>query len=747
MHEFFAEKRLVFRELREDRDDTAETAAGLANKKFDSPEGIKIMEQSRDIRRILTKKGIFNQKEQQIWEDKLNNLMRSESLSSAELSNLEMQLESEQSKIQGLVEGYTQQVMNNKREAFAVDSSRNLDTASEYIEWFKALPNEDSKAQWDKVRAYGKLSDEIRERIELRKQIVKLRPDLAKEVTKWRRSEMQDRLEEIEACDKRINLYESWLDRDKEHFGDKSIEKFKKELRDLTPEQLDKWIEKYPEETLKPRKELTDKFKSLPKEFQDSGFSKLSRHEKVEFFQDLERKIERDFDQEVDKVKSSIWSKESKEATKKFFRQVPLKMKAELLIKMRNGEMVKEDEKLTKEYNGFSKDVREMEPYTLRKWENCSIQKKMEMIEQIKKEEKLIKQAVKLLDYYEKSKVISAETSAAMFDFYKNGTDFKGRVREVGNFSSLILPRKKLLDDFESLDPKAQTKFSKFYQAGYRDRLKLFNEAEEYNNELIADKKTEKTPAKAEKVSEDEEKSKKMITSLQSKAKAYEEADKLEESLAMHETVLEGDPKNPLSLKKKEELTMLIEARDVSKDPKIVEALEKAAQMESMKSELEKIAIVREIFADAERKKYKHAGQEDVRKQKTHLHGDERALHDELVKQSGGEYVIDEHGEVQQVRKMDVLKFGNRDGQVHSAKEALRELGHDEHLPVQFEDETRGARSDHNKVEDDIAKREEMAAKELLKRSKGQVKGKPDKLEEAAAKIVEEQIDKKRTRI
>ncbi|MFC1655637.1 hypothetical protein ACFL3C_02095 [Patescibacteria group bacterium] len=753
MHDFFAERRLVFNERApKDREDREGAVENLANRRNDVTETQDILQRSAVFRRRLAEGGVLNKKEQKKWEDKLENLMHSESLSPNELAALERQLEGQQNRIRNRVDNYTQRVMGNVKEAFTEDS------AKEYIEWFKELPEEDITAEWDQARAERKLTDEIRERVELRKEIVKLRPDLAKEVTKWRRHEMRDRLEELRECDKRINLYESWLDRDAKHFSKESIGKFKKQLRDLTPEKLDEWIAVYKEETLKPREALTEKFKTLPKEFQDSSFKELRRRDKVKFFENLNRQLERDFDREVEAVKSTTWSKESKDATKKFFKQAPLQLKAKLLKKLESGEMLKEDEKLTNEYKGFSDDVLDLEPHTVRKWENCSIDKKKEMIKQMKREEKLMKRAVKLLDYYEKNRVIGPQTRADMFEYYKHGTDFKGRTREIGGFASMILPRKNLLDDFENLDPKAQTKFSKFYKEGYRERLKLFNAANDYNDELIAEKTEKKDTAKVEKKqgkeSADEERSERMITSLQSKAKIYEEIGKLQEALAMHETVLEGDPQNALSKKKQEELTMLLEAQGTTEDPDILEALENIAKSESMKAELEKIAIVREVFADSERKAHKHAGQEDVTKQTTHLSADEKALHEELVKQSGGKLGINEKKQVKENQKFDVLKFGNEVGQVHNAKRALQELGHDDHLPAQFVDESRGTRSDHNKVRDDIDKREALAKRELEKRSKGILKPKKgisekkreEEIAQAAKKVVGKGVKKRRIR-
>jgi DNA-directed RNA polymerase subunit F len=772
MDNIFRERRLVCfgaENVRnyEDQESADAVAGGLERRDFkDTKAGQDIDNRLLSLRNDIMKCDLLKQDEQQEWQRRIIDA-RQKNLTEQEVEKLESEFADQYGDIKNLVTNYTEKVMDHRETAFAYDPGKNVDVAQEYVEWFN------KQDRLEQQRAWEKLDDEIVEREDLRDKILKIRPDLEDKVKTLDRTNRKKLIGELEQCDANCKVYEGMLELNKDYFHD--VEMYKKEFADQTLQEQKRWIRLFPQ-VIAERKELVDEFRDLPKEFQEDKFYALPSTKKKEYLKKLEKDLVKDFDREVDRIESTTWSKDSKEFTKKTFRDIPtLKIKAEFLIKLKNGEITKEDAKLTEQYKKYSKELRNIDGYTIKEWENSPIKDKKEMLKKMEAEEKMLTAFTTITDKERDNQVISKKTHKRYRDRYVS-FNISQRSIELREIVFAMAERRKLMNQFEKLEPEAQTKFKdSFYPRGHRARLQAYSEASLMNQKLKAKKdaekagekaeqkatkgKLEKTPEKASAESANKLEAKDVqavVKDYHNLADAYEDQGKLEKAVTMHEAVLRLDPQNALSIKRKKELDIKIEASEMWKDEKVFEALESASTSASLQEEMFNLNLIEQLFRDQEKWIHESSGAEDITKRKRNRTDDfEQQVHERITENTSGAYIVDDDGKMREVMFVDVGKLGNRREDVFKLQEKLRYKKQNEHLTdVTFQDEMTGKHTTITETHQRIDKRKDEAAKELLKRTRGrgklkQKEGMPtektDKdIRETAKKVIEKKMASKK---
>lgn len=662
-------------------------------------EGRDIFEKQKDLRKRIDASDLLTDEDKQVWNRKLENSQNN--LSSSQLRTLQEEFAREQSTIKGMVDTYTRKVMDNKDGAFAVDATRNIDTASDYLKWFE------NQSSSEKQAALQVLDADIDERKVLRKQLLgKLDK---KEVIKMRRSEMKNKLRELESVEANSTRYKSMLQKDSKLFHD--INLYIEAFEDLTPQEQEDWMRRYEEEIAKPRRELVETHDSLPKRFQSSNFLKMPSQKKQEYLETTETKIERQYTSQINKIPTDIWSEESKRfAIDDFMRLDSITKKAQWLEFLPNA--VKEEEKLVKQYkNPKFKEVKEMSAYSKKKWERSRFEDKEEMLKSMEAEVTLLYIFKSILDKSTKDKVISKKTRQRYMDMYNDGNLSSRRIA-VRTIMTALNPRRGLLQDFEKLNPEAQRKFSDFYDRGHKARLEIYKKAKMYEAENALEEPEKQEENAPEALEQGEVKQ--IVEKLQKQAENSEQLGNLEKALGLHEAVLAMHPENELSKNKVDQLKMELDAIETASDENVLEAVDKQLRRPAAQEEIKHIELAQKILEDKEEVVTRARGNENLGKQNAHLgeNSSDKAIHEELVKQSGGEKVIDRQGRARKVQKIDVGKLGTVSNDTTQIEKDLRNLSDRNNLEgIQLVDTDAGKISTLDEAKRRLQKRkEELAA-------------------------------------
>ncbi len=322
----FTEKRLVFWAKKSpegsSKIDNAEEGATMIDegRAENTKEVRDIQKGQSELRDKIASNDLLTEKDKKKWDKKLEEMQAG--MSADAIKQLEHEFEQEQKTIKNMVDTYTKKVIDNKEEAFAIDANRNIDTAREYLQWFE------TQTYSEKQAALKALDDEIHERKTLRQKLLK-RLD-KKDVIKMRRSEMKDKLKELDVVENNVAQYKKMLKKDIKLFHD--INLYIEAFEDLTPQEQEDWIRRYEEEIAKPRRKLVKTHESLPKQFQHNNFLSFSSKEKRQYLESTEKVIEKQYVQRVQKIPKEIWSEQSKRfAVDDFMRLDSLEQKAQWL--------------------------------------------------------------------------------------------------------------------------------------------------------------------------------------------------------------------------------------------------------------------------------------------------------------------------------------------------------------------------------------------------------------------------------
>ncbi|MFC1600325.1 hypothetical protein ACFL3T_04825, partial [Patescibacteria group bacterium] len=332
---FFAERKLIFERNPERHEDDVNTVSeGLRKQNYQNiQEAQRVMQEQSALREKLDLSEVLTDKDKSNWKTKLDRA-KTQAISETEMKKLTQEFEQQQGEIKGMVDKYTNKVMENKIEAFTPD------TADEYVQWFE-------KQTYDKkVNAFKKIDEDIKERLALRKKLL-TRFD-KKDVYKMERTEMKEKVKILEQIEKNIKDYTNLIKKDERLFHDADM--YISEFEDQTLEEQARWLRAYEKEIKAPRKAIVDIYDKLPKKYQnDSKFFSVGLKEKQQFLEKLDGKIEQEYIAEVNKTDNEVMSQNSKRfAIVDFLRLSDIAQKAMWLEQLPKS--IKAEKKLAKEY-------------------------------------------------------------------------------------------------------------------------------------------------------------------------------------------------------------------------------------------------------------------------------------------------------------------------------------------------------------------------------------------------------------
>ncbi len=653
-----------------------------------------------DLRKKISSSDLLTDEDKQVWDRKLENAQSN--LSTSEIRRLQEDFAKEQSSIKGMVDTYTRKVMDSKEEAFAIDKARDIDTARDYLKWFE------TQSYSDKQSALNALDAEIDDRKNLRRKLLTKLDK--KEVTKMRRSEMKDKLKELDVVEANSARYKSLLQKDSKLFHD--INLYIEAFEDLTPQEQEDWMRRYEDEIAKPRRTLVETHDGLPKKFQNSNFLKMPSRKKQEYLEGVETKINREYQADVKQIPSDVWSDELKRISVNYFMDLKsLSTKARWLEFL--PEAVKKDKEFAKQYNNPKfKDIKKMPDYSKKEWSKLQFtEDKEKMLKSMEAEVALLDTFTSIMDKSVDDKVISEKTKDRYMDMYNDGK-LSSRRMAVRSIMTALAPRRSLLEDFKKLNPETQKQFSDFYDRGHKARLEIYKKAKthetENNIEEAAEQKTEEPEAL------EQNDVKQIVEKLQKQADASEQLGNLEKALGLHEAVIAMHPENEHSKNKIDQLNMELNALEAASDENVLEAVDNQLRSSSAQEELKHIRLAQEILEDQEEVVARAHGNENLAKQNAHLGESsfDKAVHEELVRQTDGEKVVDRQGRAKKTQKIDVGKIGTVSNDTTQIEKDMQNLANQDNLDnIQLVDDDTGKVSTIKEAKQRLEKRKEGLAK------------------------------------
>lgn len=684
MFKIFFEKKFVFYNTEKYRKDEMYDELGGAMERgevSDASAARDIMERLNSLREDMRKSSLLNDDDQKIWQKRLDEVK--EKPTHAEVIRLEQEFRQQQVRIKTTVDQYSTILKAKKEAALAVDKENNVDTEKEYIDWLMAQNDE------GKEKALAALDAELQPKIELRKKIIRLNPQLKKDVLKMRGHEMEEKLKELERVEKNVEKARRLLERDSRYSSD--FEAQLKHFADLPPDVQEKRLTGYEKYYLEPRKKITDLYESIPEQirkFPDlpaelrKNFYKLRLKEKQDYVEKLQDFTEEKFIKSVNSVHPATWSETTKRFAIQSFMQIDnLPDKAKRLAAL--PDFIKAEQKLTEEYKKLSRDLKDMPDYSLNKWERLKFEEKQQMLKKMEAEAVMRKNFTQMLDNKKRQNVISERTYQRMIRDY-NETSIEERLRYIREFNVLMRPREDLIKNFMSLSKETQNNFKEeFINRGYKARLEIFKQAREFEakNSAKSGKKTEAGNENNENMPKplNSPELKAIIDNLQMQADLYEDQGNLEKALGIHESIINLDPKNSHSLEKIKDLKAQTEAMEA------VSATGTKLQLDNdLNQEIDNLALLEYLLRDKKNQIAKAGGAEDASRQHSHLGDDafKHRLHESIAESSGGRKILGKDGGVKDVYTIDVEKFGRdpAEDRVYDIKKRQQELADNENF-------------------------------------------------------------------
>lgn len=234
----------------------AEVLERLRQGEMTDKQALKIGEISVDLHQKLLRSGkenIFTEADKKRWEEEIEKTKRQKPGNLEALKSISDKIDQERNEVQKLTQTYVAKMEENS-EAFTKDSKRGLNSIQEYLRDFQKL---DYK---DKLERFNALQADINDRFATIEAILKIDPDMKQHLKTMRRSEREEKLEELS---KLIN-------------------------KDL--ESHEKHIANY--------KALPDQFKNIS----PSEFRKLTLQSKAEKMKEMIKAMEKDFDKMLKKA-------------------------------------------------------------------------------------------------------------------------------------------------------------------------------------------------------------------------------------------------------------------------------------------------------------------------------------------------------------------------------------------------------------------------------------------------------------
>lgn len=421
---------------------TKEEMNALENQEAGSDEVLKIRHIKGDLRQqIGDADDIFTKKDRERWEKEIEETAKKVDLEA--LKEVGKQIADERKKIEEATRDYVVEMEQNK-EAFTKDPSRNVDTIKEYLDHFRKQSYEEKK------RLKTKLQADINGRLVLLEELKKLAPEREDEIQSMRRHE-------------------------------------RKELRD----ELRKNME--------PHQKAIEDFMAFPDEFRKirrPDFMKLGLTGKQKILEDMKTTLNNRYEDKISKAAAdrSLSPTEINDA-RSYFKEAPItgpfgRINA---LKMLDSHLKVAREK-TKEFADLIGELPTKDPFRLAsqyslRFYNSPYEVRSELCAELKAKIDILNTHLNnkyfgLLDSYRDRQIISPQTHLKFMMWFSMQPlkekpanlellgDDKGNHKNAALGNETQIKRYiEVFNKFDSLPPALQTKYrSEFYRGGYTER-------------------------------------------------------------------------------------------------------------------------------------------------------------------------------------------------------------------------------------------------------------------------------------
>ena len=543
---------------------------------------------------------------------------------------------------------------------------------NDHVDRFKALPTE------EKRRYVQNLRENLDFLESLYKVVAEHAPDKRGKFRKMGGHEKKAMAEELLKRTENMMTYQRLIHDNRKHFSRDSEEEYMTKFKELkTLEEQQRWIREF-SKIVESKTELAKKFETFPPELQAKfpEFFESRKKGKLVTLQKLEREMEEAHLSILNgDPNSRHFSEKDRREAINWWRKSDQGMRI-LMLKNLPDQMKKTAE-LGKSYESLP-DSLKLELQAKQGFNNfyeLSFEEKAKALEEARNlgehMEKLAASYEGLLRDAQTNKYMARVTcDAFMKEFRQLGSS--ERQDWINKFETHELAkRRELTERFrEELPPETQQNNTRFYELGYSDRLKLFNN-------LLTGKPSDTLP---EKTAEEEPRPEKILRlsmdamSLEREGDAASSEDFKKEqwrkAISCYRDIIKLNATDEIAASNLARLTAkyrnLFPQDDIEKkepgeklDTEMKEALQTVKETGHMKERIKRQNIAEELAALAQRSEQFNAGIVDSRHREKHLETeDERDINDRLLSRTKGAKVVGTDGRAKEVTKVDVGTMG-----------------------------------------------------------------------------------------
>lgn len=665
-----------------DQEYSVDTIDAIADGQMNAGQAVAVKQLENQIKQKILDAGEFSKADKDRW---LSKVEQTNAQSSSELQSIVRDIDKERSIIDQMRLKYIGTV-NQNREYFGKDAGRKLDTAQQYIDEFNELPFEE-KNKWMEMLA-GEI-DGLKGLYEAAK---KLAPDAMDKFNTLRRSEKKEFLAQLKSSREGLKQLDEILSKNAAHLSKAEQEKLRVRMRDVPPQEQEKFLKEVVETEIKPREALTQKFRIFPAEMRKAfeGFPQMSKAEREATIDTLQQNVGREYRGKLfESALSKHFSEKSKEFAYSWFVNAALEDKVKALQGIES--QLKFEEKQSFEFedllNQFPSNTDQSKLMDMRR---AFYESKYE--DKVKKIEDLKKQLSKMSAESKESAPIEAQYEGRLDQSLEDqDISEKTHERDLARFKKLKLEdKKKDLEAFDArLKPRRELKerFQKevseelqkehgpeFYRRSHHGRMEKLNEILNIQKNKVgkaegqeaANDNADATPGLEQGKTIEE-----MVKGLTLEASTAEGKDDYEGALDAYDKILVLDPENRFAAKRANEMEKILaenqkngELVDMS-DNELEQMIRQAQNAERI-LEKRKLYTINHVLGETIKESDRKQNKQHAEDKTGHLGNSKFAeIQDQLVDEH--DMMLDAEGNAVQIQTIKLNDFKQKtDGEIHA---------------------------------------------------------------------------------
>lgn len=659
---------------------SVDTVNAIAEGNMNAGQGVAIKNLEDQIKKQIHAAGEFSQEDKDRWMAKVE---QTDKTSTTELQAVARDIDKEKSVISQMITKYVGTI-NTNREFFGKDAGRKLDTAQQYIDEFKGLPLEE-KTKWLEL-----LSTEIDGLKGLYETAKDLAPDAMNKFNTLRRSEKKDFIEGLKNSRDGLKQLEEILGKNKAHLSPGEMEKIRVRMRDVPPQEQGKFLKELVETEIKPREELTQKFRLFPAEMRKAfaDFDQLTRAERETAIDTLTKTLSKDYRGKLfDSALAKHFSEGSKEKAYTWFVQAPLDQRV-LALQMIESQMKFEEKQSFLYEDALNQLPSTTDPATIAEMRRSFYESKYE--DKVSKVADLKKQLAKLTVEAKEAGPLEAKYEGRL-DKALEDQDISETTheRDMARFKKLKLEEKK--KDLEAFDARLKPrrelkeKFQKevsqdlqkehgpdFYRRSHHGRMeKLESLLKLQKDQLGKPEAKEDGEDTADKKGLEKGKTvEQMVQSLTLEASTAEGKDDYEGALDAYDKILVLDPDNKFAAKRATEMEKILAENEkngelVDMTDSDLEKLVREAKSAEKILQQRKILTINSVLGQATEQSDRKQNKQHAGDKKSHISGAFAEIQDQLVAEH--DMMLDSDGNAVQIQTIKVNDLKTKtDSEIHT---------------------------------------------------------------------------------